>query len=63
MYTKAAQKKLERDVERANRNNFAFAAKLVRGAYMFSERKVSNLLKLNWVTYGTDIQPFWFLAC
>jgi proline dehydrogenase len=40
MYTKAAQKKLERDVERANRNNFAFAAKLVRGAYMFSERKV-----------------------
>lgn len=40
MYTKLAQKKLERDVERANRNNFAFAAKLVRGAYMFSERKV-----------------------
>ena len=42
MYTKAAQKKLERDVERAHRNNFAFAAKLVRGAYMISERKVNK---------------------
>jgi len=42
MYTKAAQKKLERDVERANKGNFAFAAKLVRGAYMVSERKVSQ---------------------
>jgi proline dehydrogenase len=40
MYTKAAQSKLERDVERANKGNFAFAAKLVRGAYMVSERKV-----------------------
>lgn len=53
MYTKLAQKKLERDVERANRNNFAFAAKLVRGAYMFSERKVrcgEGYVKLNLVT-------------
>lgn len=40
MYTKAAKRKLERDVERANKGNFAFAAKLVRGAYMVSERKV-----------------------
>lgn len=40
MYTKAAQAKLERDVELARRENFAFAAKLVRGAYMVSERKV-----------------------
>ncbi|KAI8343521.1 FAD-linked oxidoreductase-like protein [Chlamydoabsidia padenii] len=39
MYTKAAQAKLERDVELARRENFAFAAKLVRGAYMVSERK------------------------
>ncbi|KAG0170358.1 hypothetical protein DFQ28_000990 [Apophysomyces sp. BC1034] len=39
MYTKAAQSKLERDVETAKRENFAFAAKLVRGAYMVSERK------------------------
>ncbi|ORY93622.1 FAD-linked oxidoreductase-like protein [Syncephalastrum racemosum] len=39
MYTKAAQRKLERDVERARRQNFAFAAKLVRGAYMVMERK------------------------
>ncbi|KAI8973583.1 FAD-linked oxidoreductase-like protein [Mycotypha africana] len=39
MYTKAAQKKLERDVEIAERGNFAFAAKLVRGAYMVTERK------------------------
>lgn len=43
MYTKAAQRKLERDVERANKGNFAFAAKLVRGAYMVSERKVWNM--------------------
>ncbi|CAO3622980.1 unnamed protein product [Cunninghamella echinulata] len=40
MYTKAARAKLERDVEFAKRNNIAFAAKLVRGAYMVSERKV-----------------------
>ncbi|KAI9313346.1 FAD-linked oxidoreductase-like protein [Dichotomocladium elegans] len=39
MYTKAALSKLEVDVERAHRENFAFAAKLVRGAYMVSERK------------------------
>ncbi|ORZ15346.1 FAD-linked oxidoreductase-like protein [Absidia repens] len=39
MYTKAAQAKLERDVELSRRENFAFAAKLVRGAYMVSERK------------------------
>ena len=42
MYTKAAQKKLERDVERAKRENFGFAAKLVRGAYMVMERKVTK---------------------
>ncbi|KAG0169984.1 hypothetical protein DFQ28_002712 [Apophysomyces sp. BC1034] len=39
MYTKAAQGKLELDVEAAKRENFTFAAKLVRGAYMVSERK------------------------
>ncbi|KAI8069734.1 FAD-linked oxidoreductase-like protein [Gilbertella persicaria] len=44
MYTKAAQKKLERDFERAERGNFAFAVKLVRGAYMISERKRAEQL-------------------
>ncbi|KAI9032542.1 FAD-linked oxidoreductase-like protein [Phycomyces nitens] len=44
MYTKAAQGKLELDVERAGRNNFTFAAKLVRGAYMVSERKRAQQL-------------------
>ncbi|KAI8070074.1 FAD-linked oxidoreductase-like protein [Gongronella butleri] len=39
MYTKAARSKVERDVEWAKRDNFTFAAKLVRGAYMVSERK------------------------
>ncbi|KAI8141586.1 FAD-linked oxidoreductase-like protein [Fennellomyces sp. T-0311] len=39
MYTKASLRKLQIDVERAHRENFAFAAKLVRGAYMVSERK------------------------
>lgn len=39
MYTKNAQAKLERDVARAQRENFGFAAKLVRGAYMVMERK------------------------
>ncbi|KAL0089917.1 FAD-linked oxidoreductase-like protein [Phycomyces blakesleeanus] len=44
MYTKSAQGKLELDVERAGRNNFTFAAKLVRGAYMVSERKRAQQL-------------------
>ncbi|KAI8373228.1 FAD-linked oxidoreductase-like protein [Radiomyces spectabilis] len=39
MYTKASSKKLQMDVEYSKRENFAFAAKLVRGAYMVSERK------------------------
>ncbi|KAI8638827.1 FAD-linked oxidoreductase-like protein [Parasitella parasitica] len=44
MYTKAAQTKLERDAERASKGNFTFAAKLVRGAYMVSERKRAEQL-------------------
>ncbi|KAI9319059.1 FAD-linked oxidoreductase-like protein [Dichotomocladium elegans] len=39
MYTKTAQRKLERDVGRAQAEQFRFAAKLVRGAYMVMERK------------------------
>ncbi|KAI7904569.1 FAD-linked oxidoreductase-like protein [Cokeromyces recurvatus] len=39
MYTKSSQGRLELDVELAKRENFTFAAKLVRGAYMISERK------------------------
>lgn len=45
MYTKTAQCKLERDVERARRENFGFAAKLVRGAYIVIERKVKKTRK------------------
>lgn len=39
MYTKSSRGRLELDVELAKRENFTFAAKLVRGAYMVSERK------------------------
>ncbi|KAG2195926.1 hypothetical protein INT47_002699 [Mucor saturninus] len=39
MYTKSSRGRLELDVELARRDKFTFAAKLVRGAYMVSERK------------------------
>ncbi|CAO3618853.1 unnamed protein product [Mucor fragilis] len=39
MYTKSARGRLELDVALSERENFTFAAKLVRGAYMVSERK------------------------
>ncbi|OZJ03694.1 hypothetical protein BZG36_03494 [Bifiguratus adelaidae] len=39
MYTIAALPRLVTDIERARRENVAFGAKLVRGAYMESERK------------------------
>jgi proline dehydrogenase len=39
MYTKSSRGRLELDVELSKRENFTFAAKLVRGAYMVSERK------------------------
>ncbi|KAG1054398.1 hypothetical protein G6F43_003583 [Rhizopus delemar] len=39
MYTKSARERLELDVELSKRENFVFSAKLVRGAYMVSERK------------------------
>jgi proline dehydrogenase len=39
MYTKSSRGRLELDVELAKRENITFAAKLVRGAYMVSERK------------------------
>ncbi|CAO3658739.1 unnamed protein product [Rhizopus stolonifer] len=39
MYTKSARARMESDEELSRRENFVFAAKLVRGAYMVSERK------------------------
>ncbi|KAI9268803.1 FAD-linked oxidoreductase-like protein [Sporodiniella umbellata] len=39
MYTKSARGRMELDEELSRRENFVFAAKLVRGAYMVSERK------------------------
>ncbi|KAG1057497.1 hypothetical protein G6F43_000668 [Rhizopus delemar] len=39
MYTKSAQGRMELDEELSRRENYVFAAKLVRGAYMVSERK------------------------
>jgi proline dehydrogenase len=39
MYTKSSQGRLELDYELAKRENYTFGAKLVRGAYMVSERK------------------------
>lgn len=39
MYTKSARARMELDEELSRRENFVFAAKLVRGAYMVSERK------------------------
>ncbi|KAG2194598.1 hypothetical protein INT46_002588 [Mucor plumbeus] len=39
MYTKSSRGRLELDVALSERENFTFAAKLVRGAYMVSERK------------------------
>ncbi|RUS23566.1 FAD-linked oxidoreductase-like protein [Jimgerdemannia flammicorona] len=46
MYLKEALFKLEMDVERARRGGFVFAAKLVRGAYLISERKRATDLHL-----------------
>ncbi|KAI9469025.1 MAG: FAD-linked oxidoreductase-like protein [Benjaminiella poitrasii] len=39
MYTKSSRGRLELDVELSRRDEFTLAAKLVRGAYMVSERK------------------------
>ncbi|RUO96722.1 FAD-linked oxidoreductase-like protein [Jimgerdemannia flammicorona] len=46
MYLKEALFKLEMDVERARRGGFVFAGKLVRGAYLISERKRATDLHL-----------------
>lgn len=46
MYLKDAYGRLVQDVHRAERNGYRFAAKLVRGAYMESERKRAKELGL-----------------
>lgn len=45
MYLKEGLSNLKMDVERARRGGFVLGAKLVRGAYMISERKVGRKLK------------------
>lgn len=47
MYTKSARGRLELDVALSQRENFTFAAKLVRGAYMVSERKRAEEMGYN----------------
>ncbi|KAF9286989.1 hypothetical protein BGZ68_002369 [Mortierella alpina] len=46
MYLKDALGRLKRDFARAQRNDYALAVKLVRGAYMVSERKRASELGL-----------------
>jgi len=46
MYLKDSYSRLVRDVERAQRGNYSFGIKLVRGAYMVSERKRSEILSI-----------------
>ncbi|KAF9918686.1 hypothetical protein FBU30_011324 [Linnemannia zychae] len=47
MYLKDALSRLQRDYSHAQRNGYVLAAKLVRGAYMVSERKRAQELGLN----------------
>ncbi|KAF9584329.1 hypothetical protein BGW38_006854 [Lunasporangiospora selenospora] len=47
MYLKDALGRLERDFDRAQRQGYTLAAKLVRGAYMVSERKRASELGLD----------------
>ncbi|KAJ3291552.1 hypothetical protein HK104_005976 [Borealophlyctis nickersoniae] len=53
MYLKDARRRLEIDVERAERGGYAFGVKLVRGAYMQSERELAN----EWDHLTDPIQP------
>ncbi|KAF9167126.1 hypothetical protein DFQ26_005738 [Actinomortierella ambigua] len=46
MYLKDALSRLQQDYKRAERNGYVLAAKLVRGAYMVSERKRASELGL-----------------
>ncbi|KAF9962208.1 hypothetical protein BGZ72_009284 [Mortierella alpina] len=46
MYIKDAFGRLQRDFERAQRNDYVLAVKMVRGAYMVSERKRASELGL-----------------
>jgi proline dehydrogenase len=53
-YLKRTPKVLKRDMHRAKTGNYIFAAKIVRGAYILSERKAANLKKMNSISSHED---------
>lgn len=53
-YLKRTPEVLERDMKRAKTGNYIFAAKIVRGAYISSEREAANFKQLNFIGIRED---------